>query len=102
MYCKTCFGGHEGLAMRYRITITSALPSGSTEQRLPDLVASGPFRVWDLRHIGGGAWTFTLQPVRPGLAVGFGNVAELLVRLAREFEVIAVDRAAVEALAAAS
>lgn len=88
--------------MRYRITITSALPPGSTEHRVPSLASGGPFRVRDIVHLGGGAWTFTLQPVRPGLAVGFGNVAELLVLLAREFDVIAVERVSVEALASAS
>ncbi len=88
--------------MRYRITITSALPPGSTEHRVPSLAAGGPFRVRDIMHLGGGTWGFTIYSARPGLAVGFANVAELLVLLAREFDVIAVERVSVEALASAS
>jgi hypothetical protein len=88
--------------MRYTITIRSAMTRDMVEERLPRLTAGGPFQVRDLAHLGGGAWAFTLQPVRPGLAVGFGKVAELLVLLAREFDVDAVERSAVNALAAAS
>jgi hypothetical protein len=36
------------------------------------------------------------------MVVGFGKVAELLVLLAREFDVEAVQRSAINALAAAS
>ena len=88
--------------MRYTITIRSVLPRETIEGRLPGLTAGGAFQVRDLVHLGAGVWAFTLQPVRPGLAVGFGKVAELLVPLAREFEVEAVERSAVGTLAAAS
>ncbi len=88
--------------MRYTITIRSVLPREAIEFRLPGLTAGGPFQVRDLVHLGGGVWSFTLHPVRSGLAVGFGKVAELLVLLAREFEVEAVERSSHNALAAAS
>ncbi len=88
--------------MRYTITIRSVLPRDMLQDRLPDLTAGGPFQIGDLAHQGGGAWSFTLRPSRPGMAVGFGKVAELLVLLGREFEVEAVERSALGALAAAS
>lgn len=88
--------------MRHTITIHSALPSDTIENRLAILTAGGPFRVPDLAHLGGGVWSFTLQPSRPGLAIGFGKVAELLLLLAREFEVEAVEWSSPGALAAAS
>jgi hypothetical protein len=88
--------------MRYTVTIRSILPREAIEGRLPCLTAGGAFQVRDLVHLGAGVWAVTLQPVRPGLAVGFGKVAELLVLLSREFEVEAVERSAVGTLAAAS
>jgi hypothetical protein len=88
--------------MRYTITIHSVLPRETIEERLPSLMAGGPFQVREFVHLGGRVWSFTLQPCRPGMAVGFGKLAELLVLLAREFEVEAVERSARGALAAAS
>lgn len=88
--------------MRYTITIKTGLARDGIEERLPRLTEGGPFHVRDLVHLGGGVWAFTLQSVRPGMAVGFGKVAELLVLLAREFDVEAVQRSAINALAAAS
>lgn len=88
--------------MRYSVTIRSFLPRDTIEGRLPSLTAGGPFQVLDIVHLGGGVWSFTLQPSRPGLTVGFGKVAELLVLFAREFDVEAVGRSPIGALAAAS
>lgn len=83
-----------GSAMRYSVTIRSVLPQAAIEGRLTSLAAAGPFRVSGLSQRGDGAWTFAVQPARPGLSVGFGKVAELLVLLAREFDVEAVEREA--------
>lgn len=88
--------------MRYTIRIRSAMTRDMIEERLPRLTAGGPFQARDLAQLGAGAWVFALQPVRPGLAVGFVKVAELLVLLGREFDVDAVERSAISALAAAS
>ena len=88
--------------MRHAITIHTALPRDTLENRLAALTVGGPFRVPDLAHLGGGLWSFTLQPSRHGLAIGFGKVAELLLLLAREFEVEGVEWSSPGALAAAS
>lgn len=88
--------------MRYSITIRSGLPRHAIEDRLPSLMAGGPFQARNLAPLGGGTWSFTLQPSRPGMAVGFGKVAEVLVLVAREFEVEAVEGSGLGALAAAS
>jgi len=88
--------------MHYRIRIRTAATRVALEDRLPSLTAGGPFHVQELAHEGSGVWTFTLQPIRPGMMIGFGKVAELLVLLAREFDVDAVERSTMATLAAAS
>lgn len=88
--------------MRCSVTIHTVLPRAAVELRLARLTSGGPFQPQDLAHLGGGLWTFTLQPRRPGLAVGFAKVAELLVVVAREFDIDRVERLAAGALAAAS
>ncbi len=88
--------------MHYTVTIRTHLPRSALEHRLSPLTTAGPFAVRDLAHVGGGSWVFTLQPIRPGMAIGFAKVAELLVLLCREFHVDAVERTATGPLAAAS
>lgn len=88
--------------MHAKITITTSLPRAALEPLLADLTAGSPFRVRNLDHLGGGLWAFALQPLRPGLAIGFAKVAEMLVLLAREFPVEAVEHVAVGAAAPAS
>lgn len=88
--------------MHYTVSLRTASGRQSLDDRLRALTAGGPFRVGDLAPVGFGAWTFRLQPARPEIAVGFAKVAELLVLLAREFEVQAVERSPSRAVAAAS
>lgn len=87
--------------MHVRITIETRAPRQQIEQRLLQLTENGPFSVRDLLHLGAGVWAFTLEPVRPGLALGFGKVAELQLLLVREFDVYAVERLPTTATAAA-
>lgn len=88
--------------MRCSITIQSSLPRTVVELRLTRLTSGSPFQSQNLTHVGGGQWTFTLQPVRPGLAIGFAKVAEMLVLVAREFDVDRVERLPNGTLAVAS
>lgn len=80
--------------MHAKVTITTGLPRAAVEERLANLTSGGPFRPRDLTLLEGGAWAFTLQPLRPGLSIGFAKVAELLVLLAREFHIERVERIA--------
>jgi hypothetical protein len=88
--------------MIYRITIMTTLSRAVLDDRLLRLSADGPFHVGDLTPVDAGLWAFAVQPVRPGMAVGFSKVAELLVLLAREFDVQSVDRLPLRAISAAS
>lgn len=88
--------------MFYSISVKTTFPRQHVDERLRVLAAGGAFRVRDLAPVGGGAWVFRLQPIRPDMAVGFGKVAEFLVLLAREFDVQAVERSPARAIAAAS
>lgn len=88
--------------MTYAITLRTTLTRGLLEDRLCRMTADGPFRAPALSHHGGGLWTATLRPTRPGMAIGFGKVAELLVLMSREFDVSGVERHALGSLAAAS
>lgn len=85
-----------------QITLESALPRQAVEQRLETLVLGGPFALRGLVPAGSGRWTLTLRTARPGLAVGSVKVAELLVLVAREFELLAVERLPAAGVAAAS
>ena len=76
--------------MTVRLTLRTPLPLPAIEGRLRDLAAAGPFRIRGLSHAGGDAWSVVLEPARPQIAVGFGKVAELVVLLARSFDVGAV------------
>lgn len=87
--------------MNVRITIETRASRQQIEDRLFQLTADGPFAVRDLLHLGGGVWTVMLEPVRPGLAVGFSKVAELQLLLVREFDVYAVERLPSKATAVA-
>jgi hypothetical protein len=78
--------------MHVRITIETRASRQQIEDRLVERTADGPFAVRDLLHLGAGVWSVTLEPVRPGLAVGFAKVAELQLLLVREFDVYAVER----------
>jgi hypothetical protein len=80
--------------MHAKVTIMTVLPRAAVEERLANLTSGGPFRPRDLTPLEGGSWAFTLQPLRPGLSVGFAKVAELLVLLAREFHIETVERIA--------
>jgi len=86
--------------MHAKVTISTGLPRAALEPRLAKLTAGGPFRVRNLDHLGGGAWTFAIQPQRPDLSIGFAKVAEWLVLLAREFPIDAVEHIATGALTA--
>lgn len=88
--------------MNYSITFRTPLHRDILEERLQQLTADGPFRVPTVSHHGGGVWTASLQPTRPGMAIGFAKVAELLVLLTREFDVSGVQRLAASPIAAAS
>ena len=88
--------------MNYTVSLRTASARQSVEDRLRAVATGGPFRVRDLAPVGVGVWTFQLQPLRPEMAIGFGKVAELLVLLAREFEVQAVERSPSRSVAAAS
>jgi len=88
--------------MRAKVMISTGLPRAALEPRLAKLTAGGPFRVRDLDHLGAGVWAFGLQPQRPGLSIGFAKVAELLVLLAREFPIDAVEHIALGATTAGS
>jgi hypothetical protein len=85
-----------------QITLESALPRQVVEQRLEALAAGGPFAVRGLTPSGAGRWAITLRTARPGLAVRSVKVAELLVLVAREFELHAVQRLPSASVAAAS
>lgn len=87
--------------MYVRITIETQAPRQQIEGCLLRLTENGPFAIRDLAHHGAREWSFTLQPVQPGLAVGFGKVAELQFLLAREFDVNTVERLPRPAKAAA-
>lgn len=78
--------------MQVTITVATRLPQSVIECRLAELAGAGPFRVRDLIPLGADRWSFSLLPLRPGLAVGFANVAEVLVRVGREFHVENVER----------
>lgn len=84
-----------------RITIRTPAPRPDIEGRLRTLTASGPFRIRDLSPRGKDEWLLTLEPARPALALGFGKVAELLVLLSRECDVLAIERTPGPSLAAA-
>ena len=88
--------------MTYSVTIRCVSSTETPGDRLRNLTAASPFRMRDLAPAGHGLWTFRLEPSRRDMLVGFGKVAELLVLLAREFEVHAVGRATGGTLAAAS
>jgi hypothetical protein len=85
-----------------QITLESGLPRQAVEQRLEALVSGGPFALRGLVPVGSGRWTLTLRTARPGLAVGSAKVAELLVLVAREFELHALQRLPAASVAAAS
>jgi hypothetical protein len=76
--------------MHYVVSIRTAASRQALDERLRKLTAGGPFRVDGLDPVGAGTWDFHLTPTRADMVVGFGKVAELLVLLAREFEVQAV------------
>jgi hypothetical protein len=101
MYYVTYVPLLEDKGVRYKITIRSIRTRAGVEERLAGLVAGGPFRVLDVGHMGGAAWTFAVEPSRPGIVVGFGKVAEFLWLLARDFDVDSVERLPGEASAAA-
>lgn len=88
--------------MQCTISIRTAASRQVVDDRLRQLTGGGPFRMGDLVTVGVGVWRFHLQPVRQGMVIGFGKVAELLVLLAREFEVHSVERSPVRSVAAAS
>lgn len=88
--------------MTYSVTIRCVASHETPGDRLRNLTVAGPFRVRDLIPSGNGLWTFRLEPMRRDRPVGFGKVAELLVLLAREFEVHAVGTPPASSLAAAS
>jgi hypothetical protein len=89
--------------MHYTVTIGTAASRQMLDERLRTLTAGGPFCVGGLDAVGGGTWSVHLAPARAGLAVGFGKVAELLILLAREFEVHGVvARTVPRSVAAAS
>ncbi|MBM3954979.1 MAG: hypothetical protein FJ309_10260 [Planctomycetes bacterium] len=88
--------------MTARITLRTAASRPAIESRVATLAGNGPFSVRDISPREAETWTLTLGPSRPGMAIGFGKVAELLVLLGREFDVAAVDCTADEALAVAS
>ena len=85
-----------------QITLESPLPRQLVEQRLEALVAGGPYAVRGLAPAGVGRWLLTLRTARPGLVVGSGKMAELLVLVTREFELHAVQRLPAASVAAAS
>lgn len=87
--------------MIHRVTVRTASPARVVAERLRAVTDGGPFHAAALAPRGEGLWTFTLGPTRPTLAIGFGKVAELLVLLGREFDVIAIDRLADGPIAAA-
>jgi len=78
--------------MQATILISSASPQAAVEERLAALTAAGPFRVRSFAPLENGAWEVVLRPARPGVAIGFAKLAELLVILAREFHIEAVER----------
>lgn len=86
--------------MQYRFAMRAAATRSEIEGRLLDLMPDGPFRVRDVSPLGGECWSFVIEPARPSIAVGFGKVAEFLVLLAREFEVLDVGRVTNESMAA--
>jgi hypothetical protein len=88
--------------MHATITISSASPRASVEQRLAALTAAGPFRVRSLAPLDTGAWEVAFRPARPGMAIGFAKLAELLVLIAREFHIESMERISSGAAPAAS
>ena len=88
--------------MTYRLLIQTSFSRPVLEDRLLRITSAGPFLVRDLKPVEPGIWTFMVQPERPDMAIGFGKIAELLVLLARDFEVQALDRAPLRPIAAAS
>jgi hypothetical protein len=88
--------------MTYRLTIASRFSRAIVEDRLLRAITEGPFLVRDLAPAAPGVWTFSLEPRRPEMAIGFAKVAELLVLLGREFEIQSLARFPERAIAAAS
>lgn len=87
--------------MRYILTIRAASPRHEIESRLRELTRPGPFRVGAVSPLGGDSLAFVLEPATPSIAIGFAKVAELLLLLARGFEVTDVGRVPDESMAAA-
>lgn len=88
--------------MNCTVVIRSGMPRALLEERLAALASGGPFHIAGLACSGPEQWTFRLLPLRPGMAIGFVKVAELLVLVAREFDVDSVYRLAGSGFAVAS
>jgi hypothetical protein len=58
-------------------------------QRLVDATA---FRLANAEPLDGDHWRLTFDTRRPDMAVGFGNLIELQIRIARGFEIVSVER----------
>lgn len=78
--------------MTVRFTVRSPLGQAAIDRRLRELAGTGPFRVGVLSPLGGDRWSFCLEPARPGIAIGFGKVAEFVVLLSRAIDVTDVGR----------
>jgi hypothetical protein len=74
------------------IMVKSEADGPQVVQRVQSLSENSPFALHDVQMTGPHAWTCTFIISRPELVVGFRSVAELLSRIAFEFEVYRVER----------
>jgi hypothetical protein len=74
------------------IMVKSEVDGPQVVQRVKSLSENSPFALHGVEMTGPHVWTCTFIISRPELVVGFRSVAELLSRIAFEFEVYRVER----------
>ena len=74
------------------VAIETPLPVADLEQVLSALSLGTPFRLESIERIGPDVHRCEFGLSRPGIVVGFGNVIDLQFRIAREFDIVSVER----------
>lgn len=74
------------------IIVKSGADGPQVVERVQALSAPSPLVLHDVQMSGPNTWTCTFILSRPDIVVGFRSVAELLSRIAFEFEVYRVER----------
>lgn len=75
------------MSCRVDLTFTSTRASHAVAQMLEETLIAGPLTLTELTQSGPHQWNASLEPMRPGITVGFAKVAEILVLIAREVTV---------------